>query len=144
MHRLSMVVAAWLLAVTGAVAQDVVREQPVSLQLDIDTQGQVAAVKVMDPQPFLMPNFGRQILQAPPYGPLPPVLKQAAVQVASKWRFQPTRVSGKPVTGRTWAQATLEIVKHEDGNFGVTLRYLRNGPYMEMRTIKGTEAIKAG
>lgn len=56
---MSMVVAAWLLAVTGAAAQDAVREQPVSLQLDIDTQGQVAAVKVMDPRPFLMPGYGR-------------------------------------------------------------------------------------
>lgn len=130
MCRWGLIVAACLLA-PAAFAQQVVREQPVTLQLDVDTQGQIAAAKVMDPQPLLMPGAGRLVKLPPRYGPLPPVLAQAAEQVASKWRFRPVLASGKPATGRTWATAMLQVVKRGDGNFGVDLRYLRNGPYMD-------------
>jgi hypothetical protein len=130
MRRWGLIVAAWMLA-PAAFAQQVVQEQPVTLQLDVDTQGQIAAAKVMDPQPLLMPGAEGLVKLPPRYGPLPPVLAQAAAQVASKWRFSPILASGKPVTGRTWATAMLQVVKREDGNFGVALRYLRNGPYMD-------------
>lgn len=131
MHRWSLLVAAWFLVPAAAFAQQVVRELPVSLQLDIDTQGQVTAVKAMDPPPMLMTMFGHTTLRPPARGPLPPALEQAAAQVASKWRFQPIVMSGKAVTGRTWARATLQVTERGDGTFKVALRYARNGPYME-------------
>lgn len=130
MRRWGLIAVAWLL-VPAAFAQQVVREQPVTLQLDVDTQGHVADVKAMGPQPLLAPHAGGLVEQPQLYAPLPPVLAQAAEQVASKWRFRPILASGKPVTGRTWATAKLQVTRREDGNFGVALRYLRNGPYMD-------------
>lgn len=134
MRPWGLIAAAWLLVPT-AFAQQVVREQPVILQLDVDTQGRIAAVKVMDPPILLVPRAGDLVRQPPLYAPLPPVLAQAAGQVASSWRFRPILVAGKPVTGRTWATAVLQVVKRDDGNFGVDLRYLRNGPYMTRAVV---------
>lgn len=131
MHRWSLLVAGWFLVPAVAFAQQAVRELPVSLQLDIDTHGQVAAVKAMDPPPMLVTMFGHTTLQPPAQAPLPPALEQAVAQVASKWRFQPLVVAGRAVTGRTWAQATLQVTERGDGTFNVALRYGRNGPYME-------------
>lgn len=130
MHRKRPFAVACLLFCTGAAAQQVVREQPVTLQLDVDAQGQVAAAKPMDPLPILLPRLGRLITERPRYSPLPPVLAQAAAQVACRWRFKPIVVAGQPATGRTWANATLQIVKREDGTFAMNLRYVRNGPFM--------------
>jgi hypothetical protein len=66
MHRWSWLAAAWLLVPAAGFAQQVVRELPVTLQLDIDTQGQVAAAKAMDPVAVLMPNFGRELTGSEP------------------------------------------------------------------------------
>lgn len=130
MHRRGLLAVARLLFCTGAVAQQVVREQPITLQLDVDALGQVTAAKPMGPLPILIPNRGRLVAERPMYAPLSPLLAQAAVQVASQWRFKPIVVAGQPATGRTWANATLQIVKRDDGNFAVALRYVRNGPCM--------------
>lgn len=134
MRRSGMFLAAWMLMPLAAFAQQVVKELPATLQLDINAQGQVTAVKVMDPVPVMMPTGqGRLFAQNPPYGPMPAVLAQAAAQVAARWRFQPIHVAGKATTGRTWAWGTLQVVKRADGNFGIDFRYKGNGPYLQYR-----------
>lgn len=120
----------------AAVAQQVVRERPVTLQLDIDAQGKVTAVKAMDPVPMMNPTgSGHLIAETTPYGPLPAVFAHAATQMALNWRFRPLKVAGKPTSGRTWARTTLQVVKRKDGNFAVDLRYERNGPFVSYRVM---------
>lgn len=111
-------------------AQEVVRERPVTLQLDVDAQGQVTAAKAMGPV-RLTDSSGHQ--QRSWYPALSKVVSSAAEKVASNWRFEPPKVDGKPVAGRTYAQATLQIVKHGDGTFRVKLTYRGNGAFLDYR-----------
>jgi len=114
-----------------AFAADRVQERPVTLQLDVNTAGQVTAAKVMDPVPVVeATSDGRLVPEGPSYLPLPEALARTVEQATLKWRFRPLRIAGIAVTGRTWARGTLQFVEHGDGHVDVALRYGSNGPFM--------------
>lgn len=118
------------LALTPAAsASDAVLEWPVTLQLDVNTAGQVTSAKVMDPVPLMQPAGDDLAAQKPRFGPLPDALVPIVEKATLKWRFQPIRVQGIPVTGRTWAVAELHFAKR-NGNVDVSIQYVRNGPFM--------------
>lgn len=131
MKRWVMLCAALLVVPAAVCAQNVVRERPVVLRLDVNRSGVVTAAKVMPPAKRIIVYGGRQAGISRPYGSVPEALAKAAVQVASKWRFRPPEVDGRPVSGRTWAHANLQIVKRGNGKFGIDLRYEYNGPYIQ-------------
>lgn len=55
-----------------AFAADRVQERPVTLQLDVNTAGQVTAAKVMDPVPVVeATSDGRLVPEGPSYLPCP-------------------------------------------------------------------------
>jgi hypothetical protein len=120
-----------LLAVfaSGAGAQQVVRKLPVALQLDVNGQGQVAAMAFMDPPKGRIGAHGPLMIVPGQQTALPDALANAVKQAASHWRFKGRRVDGHPVSGRTWVHAELQIVERPDHTYATRLLYLRNGPY---------------
>lgn len=112
-------------------ARQVVRQRWVNLQLDVDAQGQVSAARVMPPPHRVYMSSRHGVVSVPAHAaPLPKVLASAAEQIAMHWRFKAPLVEGKPVSGRTWASAKLQVVKQAGGAYGVRLLYRRNGPYV--------------
>lgn len=112
-------------------AQQVVRERPVTLQLGVDAQGQVVAAEVMKP---VRNRDSHGVVQAPSRGPVPDILAKAAREVALRWRFAPPRVGAERVAGTTYARATLQIVRTDEGVLHVRLEYRGNGPFIQDRT----------
>ena len=114
-----------LLLVPAAVpAQQVVRQQPLTLQLDVDAQGQVSAAKVMG---HLAADASRHHLVMRNEA-LPAGLLKAIREVAENWRFKAPQRDGHPVNGRTYASATMKILKMPNGSYRMDLEYRRNGP----------------
>lgn len=131
MNRWIMLCAVGFLLPATVIAQQVVRQQPVTLQLDVNALGKVTAAKVMPPARQLIVIGGRKAGTVRSYyGPVPDILAKAATKVAMKWRFQPPKINGRSVAGRTWAHATLQIIKRGDGTYDVDVRYESNGPYI--------------
>ena len=114
---------------SAASASDAVREWPVTVQLDVNTAGQVTSAKVMDPVPLMQPAGDGLAAQKTRFGPLPDALVPIVEKATLKWRFQPIRVQGIPVTGRTWAVAELQFAKRKNGDVDVSIQYVRNGPF---------------
>ncbi len=115
-------------------SQQVVRTMPVVLQLDVNAQGAVTRVVPMQAPVMHAPagSAGIVVHTMPP--PLPESLVKAATQVASSWHFKTRQVDGKPVSGRTWARAKLQIIKKGKDAYAVDLSYQGNGPYL-YRTV---------
>lgn len=103
---------------------------PVVLQLDVNAQGHVTAVTPMPGRQVRMHTRGGMVVVRKASMPLTGELAGAARKVAMQWTFQPRKVNGKPVSGRTWARARLQIVKQTPSTYGVRLRYQDNGPYI--------------
>lgn len=131
MKRWILMLAAGLLAPAAVLGQQVVRQRAVTLQLDVNAQGRVTADRVMGPpqKTYMMKRDGYKAFPSHAK-PLPEVFAKAAEKIAMHWRFKALVVQGKPVSGRTWAAANLQVVKQAGGTYGVRLQYKRNGPYI--------------
>lgn len=86
----------------------VAREYRTEVALDIDAQGQVAAVQLP--------------------ADVPAVLTGPAREAIGHWRFKPPVRDGHPATARTWARITLQLLQQPDGNYGLRAVYRSNGP----------------
>jgi hypothetical protein len=111
-------------------SQQVVRTMPIVLQLDVDAHGQVSHVTPMPSPELQMQGRTGMVVVRKPTPALSGELAKAAGQIAMHWRFSARKVDGKPVSGRTWARARLEIVRQTATTYGVRLKYLSNGPYI--------------
>lgn len=124
MKRWSLILVAGLLMPSAVLAQQVVRQKTVTLQLDIDAQGQVSAAKLMGP---MVADASRRNLvrknEAFSGG-----LAKAVTQVAMKWRFKAPEKDGHPVPGRTYATAIMKILKMAESGYRLDLEYQWNGP----------------
>lgn len=119
-----------LLLPAAVSAQQVVRTIPLVLQLDVNAQGRVTAVEPM-PGPQVRMQSGHGLVTVRKSStPVTGELARAARKVAMQWTFKPRSVNGKPVSGRTWARARLQIVKQAKSGYGVRLLYQDNGPYI--------------
>ncbi len=112
-------------------SQQVVRTMPVVLQLDVNAQGHVTAVTPMPGPHARMPTRQGLMVVRKASAPLTGELARAARKVAMQWTFQSRKVNGKPVSGRTWARARLQIVQQAKSSYGVRLLYQDNGPYID-------------
>lgn len=107
--------AALVLPVGAAGAADVQVVQTYHLQvgLDVDTAGQVTRVELP--------------------GAVPPVLGAPAQEAIKRWRFKPPVRGGHAVTARTYAWIDLVLAQRPDGNYGVAVHYIKNGPALVLR-----------
>jgi hypothetical protein len=96
-----------------AVDGQVVQTYHLQAGLDVDTAGQVARVELP--------------------GEIPAVLNAPAQEAIKHWRFKPPVREGHAVTARTYAWVDLVLVKRPDGNYGVAVRYVKNGPALALR-----------
>ncbi|HET7299576.1 MAG TPA: energy transducer TonB, partial [Oleiagrimonas sp.] len=86
-----------------ALAQNAIRQYPTTIQLDIDAHGKVTRVGTPDS--------------------LPEVLVAPVRQTVADWRFKPPEIDGHPVSARTWAYVTVQVVKRPDSGYGVRVIY---------------------
>lgn len=107
--------AALVLPGAAARADDgqVVQTYHLQAGLDVDTAGQVARVDLP--------------------GEIPAVLNAPAQEAIKRWRFKPPMRQGHAVTARTYAWVDLILVRRPDGNYGVSVRYIKNGPALALR-----------
>lgn len=91
-----------------AQAQEIEREWPAQVALDVDPAGQVVAAKLP--------------------ADIPDALVKAANEVMSRWRFKPVQRDGHAVSAKTYARVKLQAVKRGTGTFGLQVVYLSNGP----------------
>lgn len=96
-----------------AVDRQVVRTYHLQAGLDVDTGGQVTRVDLP--------------------GEIPAVLGAPAQEAIKRWRFKPPVRAGHAVTARTYAWVDLELVKRPDGNYGVAVSYVKNGPALALQ-----------
>jgi hypothetical protein len=109
-----LVVSGWNTA--HAADPQVVRTYHLQAGLDVDTDGQVTKVDLP--------------------GEIPAVLTAPAQEAIKRWRFKPPVREGHAVTARTYAWVTLDLVKRPDGNYGVEVSYVKNGPALALQPPK--------
>jgi TonB family protein len=102
--------AVLVIAMLGPVAhaQEVARELPAQVALDVHPDGQVAHVQW--PAEF------------------PALLAKPASEVMMHWRFKPIERHGQPASAQTYARIKVQLVKRGAESYGVQVRYLSNGP----------------
>ncbi|UGB38045.1 energy transducer TonB [Frateuria soli] len=91
----------------------IVRTYHLQAGLDVDAAGQVTRVDLP--------------------GEIPAVLGAPARESIKRWRFKPPVRGGRTVTARTYAWVDLLLVRHPDGNHGVDVSYVKNGPALALR-----------
>lgn len=96
-----------------AVDGQVVRAYHLQAGLDVDTGGQVTRVDLP--------------------GEIPAVLGAPAREAIRRWRFKPPVRAGHAVTARTYAWVDLDLVKRPEGNYGVEVSYVKNGPALALQ-----------
>lgn len=96
-----------------ALAQKAIRQYRTTIQLDIDAHGMVDRVGMPEP--------------------LPEVLVAPVRQTVADWRFKPPEIDGHPVSARTWAYVTVQVVKRPNHGYGVRVVYRDNGPKITYR-----------
>ncbi|HEX7341797.1 MAG TPA: energy transducer TonB [Rhodanobacteraceae bacterium] len=109
MKTASIVVLMVLAAASScAMAQTVVRDYHTSVQLKVDTRGQVAQVGT-------------------PSG-LPAMLVPTVRDTVAHWRFKAPTEHGVAVTATTWAYVDVQVVQRKNKQYGVRVVYENNGP----------------
>lgn len=113
--RRAVLLAALVLPGWAAHAVDgqVMRTYHLQAGLDVDTAGQVTRV-----------DLPREI---------PAVMGVPAQEAIKRWRFKPPVRAGHAVTARTYAWVDLALVKRPDGNYGVAVSYVKNGPALALQ-----------
>ncbi|HEV2621839.1 MAG TPA: energy transducer TonB, partial [Frateuria sp.] len=93
----------------------VVRDWRAWVALDVDPAGQVVNV--------VLPSQ------------IPEAIGNQAHEVMSHWRFRPARSHDQAVGAKTYAMVHLQVVRRDEGHFGLQVVYVSNGPRLHPTTV---------
>lgn len=93
----------------------IAREYRAEITLDIDAQGEVAAIG--------LPTE------------VPPMLASPARDAIGHWRFKPPVREGRAMSARTYAQVALQLLRRADGNYGLRVLFRSNGPKLSFTRL---------